>query len=546
MDQIEKEIQLKRKEMGREKGDEIAEEKRNFLEADVDKDMVILMMFLAVAYFVLITFTFGIGNKVLFSLLILGEIFHVTQVLLYMWTIMDLNYEAPKDTDYREPVDVFITVAGEPVEIVEETVRAAKVMDYPSFKVHVLNDGFVAKKDNWKEIEEMSKRLGVNCITRKVPGGAKAGNINNGVSLTEAPLFVVFDADHVPHADFLSKTVPYFFDQKVGFVQTPQFYKNHNVNYITKSAWEQQQLFFGPICRGKNRHNAVSMCGTNMVLRRKALEEVGGVSHSIAEDFLTGLRMHQRGWKSVYVPEVLAEGMAPEDFLSYHKQQFRWARGALDVIFPRNFLLDKGLTIKQKLQYFSSISFFFSGLIVLMNAMIPIIYLFTGIVPIITSTMLLASIFLPYLFLTLYLLQKSSNFNFTFRALTFSMGAFNIHIMAFWSALTRQKVSFSITSKKQLQGNFINLVIPHISYIALTICGLIFALYREGLSASYIANMAWALLNVSIFIPSIYAALPHKKSSVVAHRHSLKNILPNLRPKGGEDRLMQKLPVKSI
>jgi cellulose synthase (UDP-forming) len=505
-------------------------EKTNFLTASVSKPIIICSAILSAVYFYLIAFTFDIGNSVIFALLIAGEIFHVFQVGMYLATIWDMEYEAPKDESFAQPVDVFITVAGEPAEIVEETVRAAKEMDYPAFRVHILNDGFVAKKENWKEVEELAARLDVNCITRRKAGGAKAGNINNALRETLAPFVVIFDADHVPHEDFLRKTMPYFGDKLVGFVQSPQFYKNFATNYITRSSWEQQQLFFGPICRGKNRWNATTMCGTNMVIRRTALNEVGGIAESIAEDFLTGARIHAHGYKSVYVPEVLAEGLAPEDFLSYYKQQFRWARGSLDVIFPRNELRSKGIGWKQKLQYYSSISFYFSGLIVLMNAFIPLVYFFTGAVPIVTSTMLLAILFLPYIFLTLYILQKSSNYSFTFRSLAFSMGQFNIHLLAIWSALTRQKVTFSITPKTQQKGNFLKLVIPHMTYVAVALAGMSYAYHLHGLTASFIANAAWAFLNIGIFLPFIYAASP--KSQEIEYkqispepRSSLKSIL---------------------
>ncbi len=514
-------------------------EKTNFLNATVDKGVIIFAGVLTCIYFYLIAFTFEIGNTVLFALLIAGEIFHVFQVMMYLTTIWDMEYEAPKDERFTKPVDVFITVAGEPEEIVEETVRAAKNMDYPAFRVHILNDGYVAKKENWKEIEKLAARLDVNCITRRTPGGAKAGNINNALRETLAPFVVIFDADHVPHEDFLRKTMAYFVDDSVGYVQSPQFYKNYMTNYVTRSAWEQQQLFFGPICRGKNRWNAVTMCGTNMVIRRTALLEVGGIAESIAEDFLTGALMHARGWKSVYVPEVLAEGLAPEDFLSYYKQQFRWARGSLDVIFPRNILLSKGLTSKQRLQYASSISFYFSGLIVTMNALIPVVFFFTGLVPIVTSTMLLAAIFLPYIMLTLFILQRSSNFSFTFRALTFSMGQFNIHLLAIWSALTRQKVTFSITPKTQQKGNFLRLVAPHIVYVIVALMGMSYAYHLNGLSAAFIANSAWALLNIGIFLPMIYAASPKQQFHTYEVRRDEKEL-------ASEKVAIKTLPVKTI
>lgn len=104
--------------------------------------------------------------------------------------------------------------------------------------------------------------------------------------------------------------------------------------------------------------------------------EAGGMCEtSIAEDFLTSLFIHEKKWKSVYVDEVLAEGgLAPEDFLSYYKQQFRWARGSLEVIFKYNPLFRRGLTMSQRAGSTSRQLPYLSGLIVLLNATLPLIY----------------------------------------------------------------------------------------------------------------------------------------------------------------------------
>jgi cellulose synthase (UDP-forming) len=463
---------------------------------------------LTVAYFFLITFAFSIGNKWLFAFLIVGEIFHVFQVLMYIYTAWHPQTAFPRDEQFTPSVDIFVTVTGEPVEIVRETLNAIRHIDYPLFNIYVLNDGYVAQKENWEEIERLAQELNVECITRKIAGGAKAGNINNALKETSGDYVVIFDADHVPHADFLRRTIPLMADQKVAFVQSPQYYKNHTLNYVTGSSWEQQQLFFGPICSGKNNMNAATMCGTNMVIKREALLEVGGMSEeSIAEDFMTGMMLHSRGYKSVYIPEVLAEGLAPEDFLSYYKQQFRWARGALDMLFGKRTLFSGKLTLPQRLQYFSSVSFYLSGLVVAIDALIPVAFFFTGQVPLTISTMTLALVFLPYLFLTLYILDRSSNSSFTFRSLAFSIAGFNIHLQAIMGALLRRKAAFVVTPKRQQTGNFTNLVAPHLLYIALVAVGGTVAFMREGLSASFITNMAWALLNVAVFIPFIHAAI---------------------------------------
>lgn len=511
--------------------------KKEFLNTNSPKLLLAINSGLALLYLYVITFFFPHGNPFLFTLLIFGEVFHVWQVITYVHTVWETEYEPKKNTRIRPGVDVFITVAGEPIEIVSETVKAAKAMNYPNFKVYILNDGFVAKKDNWQEIETLAQTLGVGCITRRTPGGAKAGNINHAIERTAKrkspkPLIAIFDADHVPHSDFLEKTVPYFSDHDLGFVQTPQYYKNNELNDVTRSAWQQQELFFGPICKGKNRLNSVTMCGTNMLIRRRAIIDVGGLcEESIAEDFVTGMFMHEKGWRSVYHPEILAEGLAPEDFNSYYKQQFRWARGALDLIFRYNLLFRRHLSFSQKLQYLASASFYLSGLVVIMNALLPVVFFYTGLVPIETSTMLLALVFLPYIFLMMYTLQLTSNATFTFQSLAFSMSSFNIHISAFLSAITRKKSMFSITPKRALHGNFAHLVWPHITYVFLVVIGIIVAINREGLSASVANNTAWALLNISIFLPFIAAAIP----GVFGRKHAsnLNNVETTMSKKAG-------------
>jgi cellulose synthase (UDP-forming) len=303
------------------------------------------------------------------------------------------------------------------------------------------------------------------------------------------------------------ETMGYFIDEKVAFVQSPQFYKNAGLNQVTGGSWEQQALFFGPLLKGKDTVNATFMCGTNMVLRRIALEGAGGMSEkSIAEDFLTSLLVHEKKWKSVYVDKVLAEGLAPEDFLSYYKQQFRWARGSLEILLSHNPLFRRGLTWAQKLQYLSSSSYYVSGIIVLINALLPLSYFFFGLKPLTINTMTLALIFLPYIFVILYTLQMTSNFTYTFRALSFSLGSATIYMKALWHTIIRKKNGFAVTSKKKVSGNHGKLVLPHLIYIGLVFVGIAWGTMREGWSASMLSNIAWAFIYVGAFAPFISAA----------------------------------------
>ena len=479
-------------------------------ESRVHKGVLVANLVLAVVYFLAIAFWFPSGEPVLFAVFLAGEVFHLWQLGTYLYTVWGDAPEHPFDPDFAPPVDIFITVAGEPEEIVAATVRGALAQDYRGpVRVVVLNDGFVAGKDNWRDIELLAERMGAECITRRVPGGAKAGNVNNGLRGRSAPLVAVLDADHVPEPHFLSRTVGYFVDERMGFVQSPQYYDNAAKNYVTGGAWEQQDLFFGPILKGKDRTGSAFMCGTNMVLRRAALEEVGGLCDTnIAEDFLTSLFLHERGWRSAYVPEVLAKGLAPEDFLSYYKQQYRWARGSLEVIFKYNPLWRRGLTWPQRVQYLASASYYLSGPVVLMNALLPLLFFYAGLTVFTISTNALAAVFVPYICFSLYVLQRSASFSYTFRALSFSMGSFWLQTTAVLSILTGRKTAFAVTSKQQLTGNFLHLVAPQILYMVATAVGIGLAVAREGVSASVVTNACWALLSCALFAPFIIAASP--------------------------------------
>jgi cellulose synthase (UDP-forming) len=480
-----------------------------FLAGGASRQLLVINVVMSLLYLLLLSLFFQHGSLLLFWALVIGEIYHVLQVLGYVFTVWDLKARAPFDRGFTAPVDVFITVAGEPVEVVAETARAALALDYPAHHVYILNDGFVAKKDNWQDIEELGKSLGVAVITRQKPGGAKAGNINHALQKTTSDFIAIFDADHVPHRDFLKGTMGYFTNKRMGFVQTPQFYKNQTNNFITQSAWDQQSLFFGPIMKGKNRHHAAFMCGTNLVVSRRALHEAGGMCETnIAEDFLTSLFIHERGWKSYYVPEVLAEGLAPEDFDAYYTQQYRWARGSLEVIFRHNPFLRRGTRIMQKLHYIISASYYLSGVVVLVGILLPLLFLFTGATAVTTATMALATVFLPYIFLNLYILQRSCGFTYSYGALSFSMSAFSIHLLALVATILRLPSRFVVTSKKKRAGNYMRRVIPHLTYAGLAGIGLIIGVVREGLSASLIANLSWALFNLGMFVPFMWAASP--------------------------------------
>jgi cellulose synthase (UDP-forming) len=450
-----------------------------------------------------------IDNIWLYGALFFGEIYHAVMALTFWFTVRQGKQPVLQEiSEIPKTADIFITVAGEPIDVVEKTVAGAKEINFPGKEIYILNDSFVAGKKNWRDYESLALKLGVRCITRKIPGGNKAGNFNNALKCTAGEVVVILDADMVPHRDFFEKTLHFFRDPKTGFVQTPQYYKNHKANFVAGGAWEQQQFFFGPIMVGKAKSNASFICGTNVVIRREAILQVGGMNEkNIAEDFLTSLSIHQKGWKSYYVPEVLAEGLAPEDLLSYFKQQLRWARGSLEVLFSANPLFKGSLKFGQKLEYLSSALYYFNGPIVLIDIAMPLVFLFTGLQPVLAATTSFAIFFVPFMALNLLTLYMASGGLFTFRAAAFSQSSWTLQILALLSVASGQKMGFSVTPKKAQQGNYLYLVAPHIFYFCLFLAASIIGIEREGLTPAVVTNIAWGVFNIVMFLPFVYAAV---------------------------------------
>lgn len=475
------------------------------------KRMLAINMLLALLYFVGIIFLFQRGNVYLYTILIAGEVFHVWQLITLVHAAWDMKLDHPFSKTFSAPVDIYITVAGEPKSVVEKTLKAATKIDYPNYHVFILNDGYVAKKSNWQEMEDLVRQFDpklVTCITRTEPGGAKAGNINHALTKTSAPFVAILDCDHIPTKNFLKRMAGFFIDNKVAFVQSPQYYRNHRESYVANAAWQQQVLFFGPICRGKDRSNSLFMCGTNMLIRRAALDELGGMRQdSITEDLLTALYLHSRGWQSIYVPNILARGLAPEDLGAYWQQQFRWARGSLEVLLKHNPLFLRGLSFQQRVQYLASVTYYLTGFVVLADALLPLFYFYFNLIPLSAATMAIALIFVPYLFLTLYSLQLISSFAFSFRAIAISIASWPIYSLAFLVTVLRIPSGFKVTSKERSDASYLKLAIPHILYILAIFIGIGYSAHRYGITTSLVTNASWGILYVVMFLPFVRAAM---------------------------------------
>lgn len=586
------------------------------------------------AYYIIWRYTSTLNYRVLwFAIpLVLAETYSFVDTLLFvfmMWKSSRQRAIPPPIPDAT--VDVFITTYNEPSELVRRTIEAATRIDWPHLKVYVLDDG------NRPEMERICRELGTGYITRGEewqgkPHHAKAGNINNALLQTSGEFILVLDADQIPHPSIVRRTIGYFRDPKLAFVQTPQFFYNIPPG---DPFGVDAPLFYGPILQGKDGWNATFFCGSNAMLRREALIQLGlteyvkemerrvrrgldalgeeianlpaaqqaslrqaleegrrayrqgrpltvvyelirkalndlqqqrtqqeweaitetiyqmtqqgnaeaarvyehllehlpdlsqklgtdiqalGISEgvlkqlnltrpdeaqpilplatmSITEDMATAMRLHALGWKSVFHPETLAYGLAPEDLGSALQQRLRWAQGTIQILIRENPFLKKGLTWPQRIQYFTTMYSYFSGFFNLIYVLSPIIYLFTGIPPVAAWTREFLWRLVPYLLLNKILFYYVAQGIKVHRGEQYSLALFPLWIRAVVTVLTGAKLRFVVTPKQRQSGNYLPLVWPQALVIWLTGLAIAYAL----LAFAFGWNQQWEGLVINIF-----------------------------------------------
>jgi cellulose synthase (UDP-forming) len=278
-------------------------------------------------------------------------------------------------------VDVFIATYNEPLEVLERTIVAAMALDWPSVRVWVLDDG----RRGWLAAWCASRRVGY--LTRPDNKGAKAGNINAALARTDAPFVLVLDADFAPRANFLRRTMGFFADPRVGIVQAPHRFFNPDPMQqnlaLHRVLPDDQRLFFDVIMPARDAWDAAFCCGSNGVIRRSALAEVGGAlpTGSITEDMLLTLVMLRKGYVTRYVNETLALGLAPESTDAFFVQRARWARGAIQILYLRAGPFGPGLALRHRL-FFLPTHWLSGSLVQSFSLLSPVLFMLTGIVPI--------------------------------------------------------------------------------------------------------------------------------------------------------------------
>ncbi len=411
-------------------------------------------------------------------------------------------------------VDIMVCTYGEPVSVLYRSLVGCQGIDYPKKEVYLCDDG------NRPEMKALAERLGVHYISREQNIHAKAGNLNNALKYSKGELVLVFDADHVPAKSFLNETVGFFIDERLGFVQTPQHFFTEDPfqrNLLsTRAINNEQDLFFHVIQPGNDYWGAAFFAGSGALFRRRALESVGGFAvETITEDVHTGMRIHAAGWKSIYYNRDLAAGMAQESFADFIKQRLRWARGMTQIFCLENPMFKGGLSLSQRLCYFTGIWYFFHGLPRVVFMVAPLFFLLFGLKTINSGFVEVLVYYLPsFLLATMGYTHISRGVRHSFWSEVYET-AFCIYLTLTTSLtfLSPRRAKFRVTPKggltERLNFNW-RIVFPQVMIAALTIVGIGMAVVRGVYTPDYAGgiytNFFWSLYNLVLLLGAIYVA----------------------------------------
>ncbi|WP_244833814.1 glycosyltransferase [Clostridium sp. BJN0001] len=493
--------------------------------------------------FFTIPFGYGIISLIAAFYLLIVEILGMIEEFIHYHNMSYIDY--PKLTederilskDFLPHVDVFIATYNEPVELLYKTINGCINMEYPDKdKVHI----YICDDSNRKEMRKLANHMGVNYLTRKEHKDAKAGNLNNALKNSSSPLIVTFDADMIPMHDFLTACVPYFIKDlknaqkledeyginarrnrkgKIGFIQTPQSFYNPDLfqyNLFSESRIpNEQDYFYRDIQVSRNKSNSVIYGGSNTMISREALIDVGGFYvKAITEDFATGMKIQSKGYLCYAIDEVHASGLSAEDLKGLIKQRQRWARGCIQTGRRLNILFRKGLNLSQKLSYMSAIMYWYSPLKRLIYIMAPILFAVFGVTIFKCNIAEVLIFWLPmYLFSSESLKRVSRNIRTTkwtnvYETILFPALFFSVLLETF--GISQNK--FAVTRKGgalQDRNYQLKQAAPHIVLAILSIIGIINCIKWTFIlgTPAYLVLLFWLVTNFYNIFMSIFFML---------------------------------------
>lgn len=438
----------------------------------------------------------------------------------------------PKDKAEWPTIDIYIPTYSENMDVVRPTLLGALTVDYPKdkFNVYVLDDGAPrAANPNTPaeqaiELEERANALKALCaqygatyLTRPDNSHAKSGNLNSALKQTKGEYILVLDADHVPTRDILVNMAGHLAKHSnLAFVQSPH-------NFLNDDPFEKNQdirgrmpaendMFYRAVQKGLDFWNTSFFCGSAALLRRKAIESVGGFSvDSITEDASTSVKMHSKGWHSAYVETPMVMGLQPESYAAFIVQRMRWGMGMAQIMVKQNPMLARGLSFAQRIAYGSVVLFwlFPFARLVFFLAPIPALVFDLTVYPVGKEVFLAFT--LPYMFAVMASFYKMfGKYRATFVSEVYETLQAPYLLPGLISAFFNpNKPTFKVTPKGEQYAKV------HLSemHMPLTICtGVaiavlgwgVYRLFETGASnLALLFTLAWQLFNVTLLVISL-------------------------------------------
>ena len=511
----------------------------------------------AMFFFATITSVIYLGWRAIFTLpfqsgiiaIIFGILLLVSEISAALGTF-ELYYRKSKSNkvdltlpeipqSWYPDVDVIVATHNEPVELLYKTVNALTYMDYPDkSKVHI----YIADDGNRPEMGKLAEQFGVGYFPLANNKEAKSGNLNNALRQTKSPLVATFDADMIARKEFLLETVPYFFlprvvhegdtwrlrgqeeidpNYKIGFIQTPQSFYNPDLFqfnlYAEQNIPNEQDFFSREINVMRNSTNAVAYTGSNTVISRQALEEIGGFpTDTITEDFETGIKIQSKGYTTYSTLRPLASGLAPTSIRSMVTQRVRWARGVIQSVRNTKMLTNKGLSLSARISYILSYSYWWSFGRRLVFTFAPIMFALFSLQVVNTTFWQILAIWGPqYIFYTLAVRCLSSDTrNQRWNQIIDTILAPFMVIPVFLETIGVKQHKFKVTDKsasKPQHSNFVY-IIPQLIMLGMSIAGLIRYLGgKYGMALFFSSFIAfWLLINITNLLYAVYFMMGRK------------------------------------
>lgn len=454
---------------------------------------------------------------------------------IYIWVMLLLNYlqtvwplnrgivPLPDDMSTWPTVDVYIPTYNEPLDVVRDTVLAAQCIDYPrdKMKIYILDDG------SRSEFAVFAADVGVGYITRAEHNHAKAGNLNHAMTLTKGELICVFDCDHVATRMFLQSTVGGFLeDPKLALVQTPHYFYSpdpfeRNLS-VGRNIPNEGMLFYGPIQKGNDNWNATFFCGSCAIIRRIALDEIGGIAvETVTEDAHTSLRLHRKGYTSAYIRIPQAAGLATESLSAHIGQRIRWARGMVQIFRMDNPLLGKGLTMAQRICYANAMLHFLSGIPRLVFLTAPLAFLLLHAYIIYAPALMIALFVIPHMLhgsITTSRIQGRYRYSF-WSEIYETVLAWYIAPPTVMALINPKIGKFNVTAKGGLvKEEYVDWVIsrPYLGLVLLNLLGVAFGIWRcfygpENEIPTVWISLLWVMYNLIVLGGAVAVSVESKQ-----------------------------------